>query len=293
MTANATDQRSRPVFAHDRRDALLVIISLIEMAGKVVLVIYWDTLPLIVTVSSAAVLCLLNCMNFFCAAHYFLHLPFFSRPWLNHVWGVIGSLSAGIPLTLYRAHHLNHHRFVSDHIDVETGDTQDWSSIYRYGRAPNQPEPLWSYALLWPLRDSRVPLVAQARRQHESGQLVAEVTALGLFVILLAAINWRGVIFVYVPIWWIAQTLARVEVYSEHFGATPGDRRTDAVSCYGRWYNLLWFNNGYHQEHHFRPGVHWSGLPALKDQMLPEIERRVVPIAHFTNTMVNRPRKSA
>lgn len=33
------------------------------------------------------------------------------------------------------------------------------------------------------------------------------------------------------------------------------------VSHYGRLYNLLFFNDGYHVEHHALPGVHWRDLP--------------------------------
>jgi fatty acid desaturase len=220
-----------------------------------------------------------------CVAHYFLHLPFFSRPWLNRVWGVVGSLSLGVPITLYRAQHLNHHRFGMDYVDDAIGDTRDWSSIYRHGQNPDRPETLWHYALLAPLRESAWPLIADVRDRGESSQLIAEAICLALAVGVLGLIDWRGLLLVYLPIWYFGQVLARAEAYAEHFGASPGDRRTDAVSCYGRLYNLLWFNNGYHQEHHFRPGAHWTRLPALRDRMLPETDRRVVSAAHFMNIM--------
>lgn len=36
-----------------------------------------------------------------------------------------------------------------------------------------------------------------------------------------------------------------------------------AVSHHGRLYNLLFFNDGYHVEHHAHPAAHWRRLPAL------------------------------
>lgn len=36
------------------------------------------------------------------------------------------------------------------------------------------------------------------------------------------------------------------------------------ISHYGRLYNLLFFNDGYHAEHHARPGAHWRELDARR-----------------------------
>ena len=36
------------------------------------------------------------------------------------------------------------------------------------------------------------------------------------------------------------------------------------VSHYGAFYNLVFFNDGYHVEHHARPAVHWAALPHRK-----------------------------
>ena len=217
MSATLLHDRTRgAVFAHDWRDALLVIVGLVELGTKVAMVIFWDVVPVPVTLIVVAALCLLNCMNFICVAHFFLHLPFFSRPWLNHIWGVIGSLSLGQPITLYRAHHLNHHRYGMDYVDDEIGDTRDWSSIYRYGQTPTRPEALWRYALLAPLRESPFPLIADVRSRGETRQLIAETVCLALFVVLLGFIDWRGLLLIYLPVWYFGQVLARVEAYAEH-----------------------------------------------------------------------------
>jgi hypothetical protein len=44
-----------------------------------------------------------------------------------------------------------------------------------------------------------------------------------------------------------------------HYEHTRG-----TVSHYGALYNLLFFNDGYHAEHHARPGTHWRHLPEIR-----------------------------
>lgn len=47
--------------------------------------------------------------------------------------------------------------------------------------------------------------------------------------------------------------LCQLQGHYEHVRGT--------VSHYGALYNLAFFNDGYHVEHHARPGLHWSALP--------------------------------
>jgi hypothetical protein len=58
---------------------------------------------------------------------------------------------------------------------------------------------------------------------------------------------------IYVPGYLGGLLLCTVHGFYEHHHGT--------TSHYGRVYNLLFFNDGYHVEHHARPGVHWSRLP--------------------------------
>jgi hypothetical protein len=53
--------------------------------------------------------------------------------------------------------------------------------------------------------------------------------------------------------WGVGLALCWLQGHFEHVRGT--------VSHYGRLYNFAFFNDGYHVEHHARPGLHWSRLP--------------------------------
>jgi fatty acid desaturase len=57
---------------------------------------------------------------------------------------------------------------------------------------------------------------------------------------------------VYLPGMAIGLALCQLQGFFEHAGGT--------TSHYGRVYNFLFFNDGYHVEHHARPGAHWTQL---------------------------------
>jgi hypothetical protein len=57
----------------------------------------------------------------------------------------------------------------------------------------------------------------------------------------------------YLPGWLTGLALCQIHGYYEHARGT--------TSHYGRLYNVLFFNDGYHFEHHTRPQVHWTRLP--------------------------------
>jgi hypothetical protein len=58
---------------------------------------------------------------------------------------------------------------------------------------------------------------------------------------------------VYLPGYLAGLGLCTLQGHFEHARGT--------TSHYGWLYNLLFFNDGYHVEHHRRPGVHWTRLP--------------------------------
>jgi hypothetical protein len=62
---------------------------------------------------------------------------------------------------------------------------------------------------------------------------------------------------VYVPGYLAGLGLCAIHGYYEHAHGV--------ASYYGRLYNVLFLNDGYHTEHHASPGVHWTRLPEGAD----------------------------
>jgi hypothetical protein len=90
-------------------------------------------------------------------------------------------------------------------------------------------------------------------RLRISRQLVGEVVLVLTLWTTLLALRPRFFLTVYVPAYLLGLALCSLHGQMEHARGT--------VSHYGRLYNVLFFNDGYHVEHHARPGLHWTRLP--------------------------------
>ena len=94
------------------------------------------------------------------------------------------------------------------------------------------------------------------RDRLESTQMMLDcVSALTLWAALLG-LTPRFTLTIYLPGYLFGVGLCFLQGHYEHVRGT--------VSYYGRFYNLLFFNDGYHIEHHSHPGMHWRELRISK-----------------------------
>ncbi len=211
--------------------------------------------------------------NYQCIAHNFIHNPFFKSQSLNGLFSILNTLCLGMPASMYRAHHLNHHRY-NNHPE------KDDSSTFRHGKNGEQ-ENIFTYCLLGILRTNLPALYRVAKKQ--SSLVVAELLVMIFFIATLLFLNGKLVIYYLIPSYLFGQFFALLENYCEHNHTNFNDRKRDSVSCYNSIYNFIWFNNGFHQEHHYSPQVHWTKISSVKDT-LPS-DRTIIGGCHLMNSL--------
>ncbi len=287
MSGEASSDRGGWLWAYSKLDVLHVVMTLAQVA----LTFYWAVAFRSVHPAWHALFALLYVFgvntHLQVMTHYFLHTPFFKSSLLNTSYGAFNSMVISTPQSFYWLIHMTHHRFGNDRRDPQTGTTQDPTSTYRYGKDGNH-EHWLRYMFIGPIRNLKVSgpmrrkILDKLRSARKLKAYYVERVALVLFWAALVWVDpWFALFFVGVH--YIARCTAYLENYLEHYGAIPGSRKTDSVSCYNRVYNIIWFNNGYHQEHHLRANVHWTEMPGLTKELPPISERRVVRYCHLAN----------
>ena len=162
-------------------------------------------------------------------SHNFIHRPFFRSRRMNRLYAIYLSALLGFPQSLWRARHLRHHAEIGRRPpeESESASAAGRASGGGAARASNR---------RWPI---------------ETG---AEISLVLLLWTALYAIAPSGFLTIYLPGWALGLCLCQLQGHFEHARGT--------TSHYGRLYNWLFFNDGYHVEHHERPGEHWTRLRA-------------------------------
>jgi len=248
------------VFAHTRWDAVPTATGLFHLAYFLGLFFLYPHAPLWIMLILGFMYSLMVNANINGVGHNFIHNPFFRSKLLNRLFAITQSVACCFSQTMYDAVHMQHHKGNSDRQD-ENGDTVDWLSIYRHGH-DGEPESLWRYVFLSFFRDDvgaiRKELHKRGKNDDVWGNL--ELAAFAITLLTMFFFNWRYVIFYFLPFWYLGHCFSYLNGYYRHYGANPDKPIAWGVSSYGKIYNWLFFYNGYHAEHHFRPKVHWTKM---------------------------------
>jgi fatty acid desaturase len=99
-----------------------------------------------------------------------------------------------------------------------------------------------------------------------------EIAILGATIAIGFVLGWKFWLY-FLPFYYLGHCCTYLNGFFLHYGGNPDKPIAWDVSSYHKWYNLLWFNNGYHVEHHFRPKLHWTKMKQFHEE-IAEAQRR-------------------
>jgi fatty acid desaturase len=292
------------IWKYSRWDFTMLALSITQFVVTVFLALRWETWSTFGRVVSSAILAAMTVYNIIVVSHLFTHASWFNSPLLNRLVSMLNSINIGQSVQAYQLTHVrNHHRYNNDRKGLD-GKTKDGSSTFRDSSGDEHvgvvryavfgavetllsiSRALLSVTRLWRVGAHEQDLLSLAaktpvKRAAELRQIqldrMSHFLALGFFL----ALSWKWFLLCYLPAFFLSLALVNIQNYYEHYGALPENIYANSVSYYGRVYNLLTFNDGYHQEHHLRPLAHWIHMPKVRRECgdkLDHVERIVSPV---------------
>jgi fatty acid desaturase len=259
------------IWKYSWRDSVPLSVTLFQLLLSIWCAATWEQRTLGQNLLFAPCFLLLFWYNGLVASHNFVHTPWFKSDLLNRIYMALNSLNLGVPQLYYRYEHLLHHRYGNDR-QGRNGQTQDPTSLFTYGKN-GQPEPLIPYCLLGPFRANLLESFRAIRHKGEAAQLYFELATCAIGFGCYLVLSWQYFLFLLIPTLYLGWALEHLENYYEHFGGIPENRFANSTSYYGWLYNALFCNEGYHQEHHLRPGVHWTKREQTRQELQADLDR--------------------
>ena len=267
----------KTIFAYSPWDAVPALCGVLHFCYVAALFIFFRHLPLWSLPVFGLIYSVSISWNINGIAHNFIHNPFFAWKPANKAFSWMLSVTMGFSQQFYELVHNRHHQGNSDRPD-ETGDTVDWLSIYRHGH-DGEAESAWTYTFFGYFRDDPKVIFNEIKRRNAFNARwgVFEIASWVILCILGFVFNWKFMCF-YLPFYYFGHCLSYLNGYFLHYGGNPDVPLAWGVSSYHKLYNWLWFYNGYHAEHHFKPRQHWTKMVDLHTQIREQQRRAGVRV---------------
>lgn len=209
------------------------------------------------TWSSVFLVLLLSFLMFICwqINHNIMHLSIFEFESLNIITNIFLSLACGFPVTLlYYPHVVNHHPNACNEKDwagsqLVKNDTGIWR-IIKYVFLANLA-----------ITKKRPKNIFYGLSNSKKASLALEILFLLSFVFFYLRFSpLHFIIFYFVPSNIAMSSLVFMNFFL-HDGCDYNSEKFNSKTFTNKIANYFFFNNGYHQAHHFKPKLHWSELP--------------------------------
>jgi fatty acid desaturase len=258
----AVDDEARGTILKYKADRGPVSYVLAMFALHVVLWLYASPLVAVLSVVPLAV------ASMFVAPinHHHQHLNTFRSSWVNRVYDLALSLQTGVAPYGWTLHHnLGHHiNYLNQHPHVSPDESawtrRDGTQMSRVG-----------YTIDMLLRHQADMYQVGLRYPRYMKYWV--LMKLPLYALIASAlwVNWANTLLIFLIPGFLALTHTIWATYEHHAGCPTDNHLVGSRNRESRMYNWLTGNLGLHTAHHKRPGVHWSLLPQVHEEIKDQI----------------------
>ncbi len=205
--------------------------------------------------------------------HHHQHFNTFHSTVLNRIYEVALSLQTGIgPYGWVLHHNLGHHRNYLKQRPHPEADESRWTRHdgSTMGRVEYTAKLVLSHQI-------DIYKVGQRYPRYWRSYLLMKIPVWGFLAIAFAINPWNA-FFVFLLPSFVALVHTSWATYEHHAGFHPTNHYDASTNRTSPIYNFLTCNLGYHTAHHKRPGVHWSLLPKIHEEIKHEIpENMIIP----------------
>lgn len=182
--------------------------------------------------------------------HHFVHFRF-QFTLINVTIELLYSITLGLPYTFYKMQHFNHHRY--------NNQLGDFTSTWTESNGKLVPKNLLKYILFW-----WIPTQTNIfKRAEEDGDLKpGDKMKMGVQLIFILCI-YLGLYFInplytilYLVMFYTGWSLVALTNFGQHLPIAYGE----SYSYLNAFYNVIFFNNGLHHEHHKKPNLNYNEL---------------------------------
>ena len=194
--------------------------------------------------------------------HHHQHVSVFLSPLANRALELMYALQTGISSHAWVLHHsIGHHRNYLDQAKDES----------RWQRADGSVMSEFEYTLEVGL--TAYPRAWAAGRQFPRQRRIFLWMGILTLVVALTLVVVRplAALAVFILPMVISLFLTAWATHSHHSGKSTDSHFVACNNILHRGYNIVTGNLGYHTAHHYQPGLHWSRLPALHEEIADRI----------------------
>lgn len=197
--------------------------------------------------------------------HNHIHTPFFKSQNLNRFFSLLISVAEGLSSKfLTVAHNYNHH--------VYSNTEKDWCYEKNAGKGPGLVRVFRYIGVTWTrMFQARTSPDAPKTPRRFKEQEILEHLFILLFTVCSLIINPIAFAVVILPGWLISAGFITLTNLIQHEECDPESTYNHSRNLVGQFSNWLLFNAGYHTAHHLKPSIHWSKLPEVHQEYLPQI----------------------